>query len=234
MAEVPGFLPSTSGLHFPNDFPHVPALSIKVLGHDIGLGDAANGLCGGMAYAARDLFQAGVAPPPDTSAPSKGPLFDYLVERIFASFDLPRGVMTYLHLMSPALPDGETWASEHGLAPHGRSWVTVKESWPLVRRDIDAGRPSPLGLIQVKSADPRRMSIHHQVLAYGYDLDGPGGTRATLRLYDPNYADDDGVTISFDTAHPDLATPITRSHGNHPLYAFFRTRYRYRKPPAFG
>jgi hypothetical protein len=230
MTVVPGFLPSTSGFHFPNAFPHVPTLKVSVLGQDIKLGDAANGLCGGMTYAVRDLLQAGVAPPPDTSAPGSGPIFDYLVERIFASFDLPRGVLTYLHLMNSALPDGETWLSEHGLAPHGRSWVTVKENWPRVRADVNAGRPSPLGLIQVKSADPRKLGINHQVLAYGHDTDG---TRVTLRIYDPNFPDQDDVTFSFDTGHPDLATPIERSHGDHPLYAFFRTAYRYRKPPAF-
>lgn len=231
MPVVPGFLPSTSGFHFPNAFPHVPALTVRLLGQRIGLGDAANGLCGGMTYAARDLHQAGREPPPDTTPPSSGPLFDYLVERIFASFDLPRGVLTYLHLMQPGLPDGETWLSEHGLAPHGRSWVTVKEAWPLVRRDVDAGRPSPLGLVQVRSADPRRLGEHHQVLVYGYHLDDD---RVTLRVYDPNHPDDDGVTLAFDASQPDLPTAVQRSTGGRPVLAFFRTRYRYRRPPAFG
>lgn len=233
MTVVPGFLPSTSGLHFANDFPHVPDLTVQLLGKEIGLGDAANGLCGGMAYAVRDLFQAGVAPPPLTSPPSKGALFDYLVLRIFASFDLPRGVLTYLHLMSPLLSDGETWASEHALAPHGRAWTTVRQEWPKVRRDLDGGKPSPLGVIQVKSNDPRKLGINHQVLAYGYALGGEGDREVTLRIYDPNFPDRDDVTFSFDTAHPDRATPIERSHGSHPVYAFFRTAYRFRKPPAF-
>jgi hypothetical protein len=230
---VSGFLPSTSGFHFPNAFDHVPALTVRLLGHEVGLGDAANGLCGGMAYAVRDLYQAGREPPPDTRPPSKGPLFDYLVERLFASFDLPGGVLTYLHLMSPSLPDGETWFSEHGLAPHGRAWVTVREQWPRIRRDLDEGRLSPLGLVQVRSADPRKLGVNHQVLAYGYDTSGPQDTEVTLHIYDPNYPDVDDVTFGFDTAHPDLATPIRRSHGSLPLLAIFRTRYRPRKPPSF-
>jgi len=229
---VPGFLPSSSGFHFPNAFDHVPTLTISVLGHHVGLGDAANGLCGGMAFAVRDLHQAAQQPPPDTGPPSKGPLFDYLVERLFASFDLPGGVLTYLHLMSPDLPDGETWLSEHGLAPHGRAWVTVREQWPRVRRDLDGGRLSPLGLVQVKSSDPRRLGVNHQVLAYGYDVSGQERTVVTLRVYDPNLPDRDDVTFSFDTAHPDLATSIERSDGTLPLFAFFRTRYSRRKPPA--
>jgi hypothetical protein len=231
---VRGFLPSTCAFHFANAFDHVPTLRIQVLGHDIALGDAANGLCGGMAYAVRDLFQDGRQPPPDTDPPSKGPLFDYLVERLFASFDLPGGVLTYLHLMSPGLPDGETWLSEHGLAPHGRAWVTVREQWPRIRRDLDQGRLSPLGLVQVKSPDPRRLGVNHQVLAYGYQTQGAGGSVVTLRVYDPNLPDRDDVTFTFETAHPDLATKIDRSDGDLPLYAFFRTRYRPRKPPQLG
>ena len=41
---VPGFLPSTRGLHFPNAFPHVPNFTIDLPGgHSIPVGDAANG-----------------------------------------------------------------------------------------------------------------------------------------------------------------------------------------------
>jgi hypothetical protein len=230
MAEVPGFLPSTGGLHFANSFPRVPDLTVRLLGRTIGLGDAANGLCGGMTYAVRDLFETGVAPPPDTSPPSHGPLFDYLVRRILASFDLPRGGLTYLYLMSPLLPDGETWASEHGLAPHGRAWTTIRREWPKVRDDLHRGRLSPLGVIQVRSADPRALRLHHQVLAYGYRLDA---TVVTLRVYDPNHPDRDDVTFRFDTADPGRATRIERSHGDRPVLAFFRTAYRYRRPPPF-
>jgi hypothetical protein len=61
---VPGFLPSTRGLHFPNAFPHVPNLEIDLPGGTtVPVGDAANGLCGGMAYTVRDLFEAGLAGP---------------------------------------------------------------------------------------------------------------------------------------------------------------------------
>src|SRR5450756_534411 len=61
---VSGFLPSTSGFHFPNRFPHVPDLKINVLGQQIAIGDAANGLCGGMVFTARDYFEAGISIPP--------------------------------------------------------------------------------------------------------------------------------------------------------------------------
>jgi hypothetical protein len=52
---VPGFLPSRQGFRFANDFPHVPLRWIGVPGViRIPIGDASNGLCGGMAFAARD------------------------------------------------------------------------------------------------------------------------------------------------------------------------------------
>ena len=59
-----------------------------------------------------------------------------------------------------------------GLAPHGRAWQTVRDEWPKVRADIDAGHPSALGLIKVRSNDPRQLKHDHQVLAYGYDVQG--------------------------------------------------------------
>jgi hypothetical protein len=57
---VPGFLPSTSGLHFNNSFARVPLRSIgipEVVA--VPIGGASDGLCGGMAFAARDYFEAG-------------------------------------------------------------------------------------------------------------------------------------------------------------------------------
>jgi len=88
---VPGFAPSTSGFHFPNAFPQgVPLLTIPVLGQNISIGDASNGLCGGMVFAVRDFFESGISMWPDsgTTGPSSGTLFDYLVKRLFDSFDL--------------------------------------------------------------------------------------------------------------------------------------------------
>ena len=50
---VPGFLPSTNGFHFANHFPPGPTLKLGVLDPRwVGIGDAAAGLCGGMALTA--------------------------------------------------------------------------------------------------------------------------------------------------------------------------------------
>jgi hypothetical protein len=226
--EVAGFLPSTSGFRFANSFPHVPVRRIGIPGVlSVGIGDAANGLCGGMAFAARDYLEAGRPMPDDVEAPGEGPLFDYLVARLFDSFNLPFGPTTYLALMSPALPDGETFWSRLGLAPHGRAWRMANE-WPKVRADIDAGRPSPLGLVRIKSTNPVDLKQDHQVLAYGYELEG---SALTLRLYDPNHPGRDDVTMSLDVADPTRPMPVTVSPPGAPVYAFFRINYTRAAPP---
>jgi hypothetical protein len=176
-----------------------------------------------MAFAARDYFEQGRPAPEATTPPSEGELFDYLVTRLFDSFDLPFGPARYLALMSPLLPDGETLWSRLGLAPHGRAWRMVNQEWPRVRADIDAGHPTPLGLVRVKSADPFELKRNHQVLAYGYDLTG---SELTLRLYDPNRPRDDDVTLSLNLADPVVPIPTTPA-----VFAFFRVPYRAASPP---
>jgi hypothetical protein len=101
---VAGFLPSRCGFHFSNSsFPHVPHGKINLFGKEIAIGDAANGLCGGMVFAACDYFESRISIPPDRVAPSSGRLFDYIVKRLYDSFNLllppgpppppPRGVV---------------------------------------------------------------------------------------------------------------------------------------------
>jgi hypothetical protein len=86
---VPGFLPSTHGLHFANRFPSGPTLRLGPLDPRwIGIGDAASGLCGGMAWYVRESFVAGQAIPPETNAPANGsPLFQALVRRQVKSLE---------------------------------------------------------------------------------------------------------------------------------------------------
>ena len=61
--QLGGFVPSSHGLHYRNSWPQVPDRVIETPFGDVGLGDASNGLCGGMAFAVADLFEAGRAPP---------------------------------------------------------------------------------------------------------------------------------------------------------------------------
>jgi len=217
------FLPSTHGLHLPNAFPPQPAIRIPIPGAQaLGLGNAGNGLCGGMAFAARDYFEAGMRPPADSSPPVGGsPLFEYLVGRLLTSFNLPSGPVRYLGLMSPWLADGDTWASRHGLRPAARSRVMIEYEWPRIRRELDRSHPSALGLIKVRSADPRDLGKNHQVLAYGYDLDG---TDLLLRVYDPNFPNRDDRSLSLDLADPGGPVQVVYASGE-PVYCFFHTPY---------
>jgi hypothetical protein len=224
-----GFSPSTSGFQFPNSFPHVPVRHIGIPGVvSIPIGDASNGLCGGMVFAARDYFEAGRTPPADATPPGEGPLFDYLVERLFDSFCLPWGPGRYLELMSPLLPDGETFMSRLGVGPHGRSWQMVNDGWPNVRGDIDCGHPSPLGLVTLKSSDPFDLKEDHQVLVFGYELDG---NWVILHLYDPNQPGRDDVTLRLDTSDPTHGQTLAVAPNGPPVLAFFRVTYEAASPP---
>jgi hypothetical protein len=224
---VNGFLPSTAGLQFINRFPGgIPLLYIDILGAKIPIGDASNGLCGGMGFTVRDYFEAGWPPPTDTNPPTSGPLFDFLVRRLFDSFNLPLGPTKYMYLMNPTLPDHETILSNAG-APHGRAWVMINEEWPKIKADIDNGHTSPLGLIKIKSKDPTQMGHNHQVLAYGYELDC---TDLTILLYDPNYPKDNNVSMTLNIADPQRSTSITHSKGE-TIFCFFRPEYTFVSPP---
>jgi hypothetical protein len=216
---VHGFLPSTYALHFPNDFPPAPIFLLGLGRGGIGIGNAANGLCGGMAFAARDQFEQGSPAPSDHTPPARGtPLFRYLVRRLFASFDLPWGPFRYWFWM--ALPTGD-WGSTRGLA--GR---TARKEWPKVKADIDRGVLSPLGLIRTRALNPLSLGLNHQVLVYGYRENGEAGT-VVLAVYDPNHPDEDGLSLAVRLFGPHRGVEYVG--GELPVRGFFRTRYR---PPG--
>jgi hypothetical protein len=222
---VPGFLPSTSGLHFVNYYPHEPTLTITLpFGRVLPIGDAANGLCGGMAFTVADYYETKRAVPADTQPPAAGsPLYQFIVKRLFDSFNLPLGIGRYLELMEPAFPDVGL-----GFGLPGRASVMVHDEWPRIQAMLDAGHPVPLGLVKVKSDAPEDLGQNHQVLAYGYDLDG---TDVTLRLYDPNYADRDDVQLSLSIASVHVPVPVTY-FPTETVYCFFHTPYTPTQPPA--
>jgi hypothetical protein len=220
--DVPAFLPSRNGLAFTNSWPAEPdiVVDVPVVGK-IAIGSASNGLCGGMVFTVLDIFTAG-RPPLGSAQPHQGdPLFDYIVRRLIDSWDIPDGILKYYSWMTT--PDGDTgvWIATR----RGVSWMTVTEEWPKVRADLDAGRPSPLGLVTVSSTDPGELGKNHQVLAYGYDL---AGDQLTVKVYDPNTdrADADGVTLSLSVANATAATTITSTVNiGHPVRGFFRVGY---------
>ena len=180
---LPGFRPSRHGFRFANRWPPGPARTWQLGLVHVGIGDVGRGLCGGMAFAARDRFERGEPVPPDASAPPPGSaLFREIVDRQFDSFgrlfDVP------LRFLLAAL------------ASRGRRRrETAHAAWPAIRADIDAGIPAMVGLVRRPGLYALAPDFGHQVVAYRYD-ETP--SRVTIGVYDPNHPGDDGVDVGFE------------------------------------
>ena len=232
---VGNFLPSTHGYHFSNHWGDVPYSLPPLRGSlpDLKYGNAKNGLCGGMAYSVRDFFEAQKPVPPDRVPPAgeQNPLFIYIVNRLFDTFDVD-DVTLYLKLMDPVYPDtDENILNPVGLA-NGRAFVMAKIEFPLIRQDILAGHTSPMGLVMIKSLNPGDLGENHQVLAYAYQSSGQD---VDLWVYDPNEPDREDIKLSFNITS--TADPIVVTHNvsdnKAPIYCFFRTNYSFVNPPDF-
>lgn len=175
---IRGFLPSTHGLHFANRFPSGPTVRLGPIDlRWFGVGDAASGLCGGMAWYVRERFEAGLPVPPDTETPPNGsPFFQALVRRQVQSLEWLRTPLRF-------------WLAGT-LAPTARR--SRETEWPRIRARVDAGRLAMVGLVRHHGVNPLGLTRSHQVLAYAYGVEGE---RVGLRVYDPNWPDRDDVAI---------------------------------------
>ncbi len=192
------------------------------------IGDASNGLCGGMAFAARDYFEAEKPPPDEDDRAGCGAVVRLPVERLFDSFDLPVRARPVPGADEPAALRRRVGLEPYRAGAARTCLADVRDEWPKIRADIDAGHPSALGLVKVKSSDPRQLKHDHQVLAYGYDLEGE---ILKLRVYDPNLPGRDDVTLSLCIADPWHLTVMTMLPSARPVYAFFRVAYEAATPP---
>jgi hypothetical protein len=196
-----GFLPSKHGFPFPNWF----APGRRVLGP---VRYPGGGVCGGMVFTALDHFLAG-APLP---AGDPDDLLPHLWRRLLASWNLPFGVLRYYD-----------WQRR----PQQRVNELTAAEWPRIKACLDAGLPAPLGLVQADGWHPRRLPLHHQALAVGYELDGDA---VTLGCYDPNWPGDDTLTLAVDLT---AARPPAGGHAGPDLRGLFLTEYR-RAEPVHG
>src|SRR5439155_4495321 len=120
---VSGFLPSRHGFRFANRWPSGPARTWSLGLVQVGIGDVGRGLCGGMAYAARDRFERGEDAPADLDPPAPGtPLFAEIVDRQFASFG---------RLLTVPL---RFWAAA-AMGERARWRQTVRSAWPAIRAE---------------------------------------------------------------------------------------------------
>ena len=203
LVTLSSFLPSRHGFPYPNGYAAgVPILDVPTPFGRVRVGDGRAGVCGGMVFAALDFFHYGL-PVPVEPTPQ---LFRYFVRRLFASWDPPFGGLRFY-----------AWQVRTRLTRQ-----TVAEEWPKVRAVLDAGHPAPLGLVQVRSPDPRQVVRNHQVLAYGYEL---RGDEVALRVYDPNWPGDDGLTLTFvDDASEER--PVVHGLEGPTVRGFFLSEYR--------
>jgi hypothetical protein len=183
---VPGFLPSRNGFRFANRWPAGAARTWQLGLLTLGIGDVGRGLCGGMAFAARDRFERGEAAPPDRAAPGAGsPLFREIVDRQFDSFGRFLVEVPVRFLVAALASDRSRWRA------------TVRDAWPAIRRDIDAGALAMLGLVRRPGPFALARDFGHQVVAYRYDVTAG---RVAIGVYDPNHPGDDAVEVGFERA----------------------------------
>ncbi len=219
---VPDFLPSTSGFKFANKWANftyeIPVPLLK----EFTDGNAKNGLCGGMIYAARDYFEGKALIPQMLSNPNNADdrFTKYIIQRLFDTFT-EKDISMYMKLMSPLYTDTDE-GSLNSMGQMGRAYVTLREEWPMIKQDIDEGHPSTIGLVRVKSAWAGDLGQNHQVLVYGYTL---SSGYVDLKIYDPNYANDDHVTIKIKVQGTDIPLEARHNRTEKPVYAFFRTNY---------
>jgi len=229
---VDGFKPSQNGFHFANSFIDVP-YDFKVLGIPVRTGYAYNGMCGGMIFAVCDLFYAGKPPPSERFTPSRGPFYKYLCQRLIDSFALPFGPLQYYVWMNPSVKDAGGQKGRFSLAPKSRAWKMICREWPAIQHEIDNDRLCTIGLILLKSWFPGDLGKNHQVLVYGYELEGDA---LKLMIYDPNAPGDDGSSLSVSLADPGVFSPVAyaNSHGKiKDALCFFKTQYRSKNPAGW-
>jgi hypothetical protein len=212
------FLPSRDGFGFANSWPEGPAVRLRTPIGELGIGNAARGLCGGMVFASLDYWHAGHRPPSSLPAPGS-PLFRFIVRRLIRSWRIPVGVARYYYWMT--VPDDDT-PRRRGL------WSrSVRRHWPRISAQLAAGEPVALGIVTVASPNPLQLGHNHQVLAYACQTDG---TAVTLRIYDPNSGPADDVYIKFDAAAAGAGFTHTIDIGR-PVRGFFVTPYSPLTPP---
>jgi hypothetical protein len=235
VGDVAGFLPSRNGFRFPNSWPGEPDITVPMPPPfpPVKIGNAANGLCGGMVFAVLDLFNAGHLPPASSQNPADpSPAFSYVVQRQLDSFNIPSGIIHYYTWMQlPASDDEVSLFGDTITLISGISNLTINQSMPAIRKTIDAMHPCPLGLITVHGADPGQLGLNHQVLAWGYE---DSGAMTTVRVYDPNLPGDNSAAITFNHAHPAQATTFSYSGGDTVRGFFPVTWYAPKNPSPLG
>ncbi len=194
------------------------------------------GLCGGMAYAALDTFNAGngtttpslgtpSGQPGVAATPQSGPVFNYLYSRLIDS--LSNGTIPTMleYMVAPQV-------TRNGIT--GDDEMTFNAFRHQIVPSINAGNPIPLLIVEAR--DLPDVSDNHQVLAIGYFRRGGPNGQAVVEIYDPNFpgrimylntSENNGFPSRVETE--DAAGQDVVAH----FYGFFSNNrnYSYHKPP---
>jgi hypothetical protein len=203
------FDPARDAFAFPNSFGNRCAIARVPI-------KQTRGRCGGMVFAALDHWHAKVPVPPSDELPPDGePFGDYIHDRMRTSMiDNWERQVTFMRI-----PDQRTPFNRRTLAK-----VVRDEELPRLKALLDAGEPQPLALTQAHSMDG--LADDHQVVAYGYEVDGP---MTRILIWDNRYgrrADTLTMTTQYDPHHPE----IEESDGSK-WRGFFVEQYAAKVPP---
>lgn len=204
MPFVSGFLPSRSAQLFHNGpWPAGLDLKVSLAGlPGVSIDVTTMGLCGGMAFLARDIHETGMPQLRSTDSRTVPlSLGRQVLSRLLDSFVGP-GVIPYWIHATQELDHG-TWFWGQGL------YAETVDAARQVMASIDAGVLCPIGVVLAQSPWPWDVFSNHVELVYGYDL---VGTQLTLHVYDCNAEGSDNVTISLDIGSQAPAKPV-RTNG---------------------
>lgn len=238
-SRIPGFSAKTCAFHFDNRFPagtSYPVINLPVVGTITN--DASKGICDGFSFAVLDLYLhcPRLTPSSDTTAPgASSNLFKYIAQRendAWFANGLSNFWKGFQWIHTPDHDTGFDILSEHIVTQRGLAWKTIKEEWPLIKEDIDSGRPSPLWLVTPPSCPETNipqtilaLTNHHQVLAFGYTIDD--AQTLTINIYDPQIHDSDTNTITLNIAVPEHTTSISVPSVGAKVRGFFRSYYEF-------
>jgi hypothetical protein len=194
---------------FPNSFSNKCVIA-RVPVHET------RGRCGGMVFAALDHWHARVPVPSIDELPRDGePLADYIHDRMRTSMiDNWERQVLFMRTPDQRMPFNRTTV--------GR--LVRDEELPRLKALLDAGEPQPLALTQAHSME--RLADDHQVLAYGYEEDGP---TTRIFIWDNRYGRREDV-LTMTTKYDPHDWMIEESDGSR-WRGFFVERYTAKVPP---
>ena len=183
------------------------------------------GYCGGMCWTVLQRFYDGTPIGRGTPAPPQDdPLYNEIFNVQVGSLSPTKVGKIYDWQRSPDL-------SGHSLNPYESLGDRTQKAWPKVRACLDASKPVTLTLI-VHSNDhnPKHLEDHHRVVAYAYEVrpvvageGAPSGadSHVTIYIYDPNYPDDDDVSLTFFTGGAKSKIRLRHNQPDEDVHGFF-------------